>query len=109
MYGKPIDIRRAKRAYFRQYGTEAFASLSRDVIATVIRTATGHGDRHLPGFSLADAYLPRIGRAGFDAERGIPMAQAALAWVPQRPAVVLEEELNRLEAPYVPHSVVEYV
>jgi 3-oxoacyl-[acyl-carrier-protein] synthase-3 len=73
MYGKPIDIRRAKRAYFRQYGTEAFASLSRDVIATVIRTATGHGDRHLPGFSLADAYLPRIGRAGFDASYAAPV------------------------------------
>lgn len=65
-------------------------------------------------------------------ERGIPMAQVALAWVLQRPAVVApvigatrphhltdaaaaldvvleEEELNRLEAPYVPHSVVEYV
>lgn len=66
------------------------------------------------------------------AERGLPMAQVALAWVLHQPAVTapvvgatkphhLEDaaaaldvvldatELARLEEPYTPHAVVEYV
>ncbi|MBV6698883.1 aldo/keto reductase [Kitasatospora aureofaciens] len=66
------------------------------------------------------------------AERGLPRAQIALAWLLRQPAVTApvigataphhlrdavaaldveldEAELARLEAPYVPHAVVEYV
>ena len=64
-------------------------------------------------------------------ERGVPRAQVALAWVLSRPAVTApvigatkprhledavaalglrldDDEIARLEAPYIPHSVVEY-
>ncbi|WP_037855498.1 aldo/keto reductase [Streptomyces sp. NRRL S-340] len=79
----------------------------------------------------ADRAVARV-VADIAAERGVPMAQVALAWLLSRPAVtapvvgataphhlrdavaaldlVLDgTETQRLEAPYVPHAVVEYV
>jgi len=40
------------------------------------------------------------------AERGLPPAQVALAWLLGKPVVTLsEDEVARLEAPYRPHPV----
>ncbi|MEU9005185.1 aldo/keto reductase [Streptomyces sp. NPDC048551] len=88
-------------------------------------------DRFYGPTERADRAVARV-VAEIAAERGLPMAQVALAWVLRRPAVtapvvgatrphhledavaaldvVLDDtEVARLEAPYVPHAVVEYV
>lgn len=79
----------------------------------------------------ADRAVARV-VAEIAAARGIPMAQVALAWLLRQPAVTApvvgatrnhhledavaaldvvldDDEMARLEAPYVPHAVVEYV
>jgi aryl-alcohol dehydrogenase-like predicted oxidoreductase len=44
--------------------------------------------------------------AAVAAERGLPPAQVALAWLLGKPVVTLsEDEVARLEAPYRPHPV----
>ncbi|WP_327728393.1 aldo/keto reductase [Streptomyces sp. NBC_00487] len=88
-------------------------------------------DRFYGPTERADRAVARV-VAEIAAERGIPMAQVALAWLLRQPVVTapvvgatrphhLEDavasldvrlddtELARLEAPYVPHAVVEYV
>ncbi|MET8754958.1 aldo/keto reductase [Streptomyces sp. NPDC004667] len=106
--------------------------LTRNWDATSPRTAGDPvQDRFYGPTGQADRAVARV-VAEIAAERGLPMAQVALAWVLHQPAVtapvvgatrphhledavaalgaVLDDtELARLEAPYVPHAVVEYV
>ncbi|MFE2248173.1 aldo/keto reductase [Streptomyces lavendulae] len=106
--------------------------LTRNWDATSPRTAGDPvQDRFYGPTERADREVARV-VAEIAAERGLPMAQVALAWVLHQPAVtapvvgatrphhledavaaldmVLDDtELARLEAPYVPHAVVEYV
>ncbi|MFF1492904.1 aldo/keto reductase [Streptomyces sp. NPDC058304] len=106
--------------------------LTRDWDATSTRTAGDPvQDRFYGPTEQADRAVTRV-VAEIAAERGLPMAQVALAWVLHQSAVtapvvgatsphhledavasldvVLDDtELARLEAPYVPHAVVEYV
>ncbi|MET7765727.1 aldo/keto reductase [Streptomyces sp. NPDC005393] len=110
----------------------ARGKLARDWDAESARTAGDPIQERFYGpTERADRAVARM-VAGIAAERGIPMAQVALAWVLQQPAVtapvvgatkphhlqdavaaldvVLDDnELARLQAPYVPHAVVEYV
>ncbi|MBQ0881975.1 aldo/keto reductase [Streptomyces rochei] len=106
--------------------------LARDWETESVRTA---GDpiqeRFYAPTEEADRAVTRV-VAQVAAERGVPMAQVALAWLLRQPAVTapvvgatkphhlqdavaaLELELDdteaaRLAAPYVPHAVVEYV
>ncbi|MFK0201145.1 aldo/keto reductase [Streptomyces lavendulae] len=106
--------------------------LTRNWDATSPRTAGDPvQDRFYGPTERADREVARV-VAEIAAERGLPMAQVALAWVLHQPAVtapvvgatrphhledavaaldmVLDDtELARLEAPYAPHAVVEYV
>ncbi|WP_405556376.1 aldo/keto reductase [Streptomyces canus] len=88
-------------------------------------------DRFYGPTERADRAVARV-VAEISAERGIPMAQVALAWLLHQPAITApvvgatrphhlqdavaaleltldDTELTRLAAPYVPHAVVEYV
>lgn len=106
--------------------------LTRDWDATSPRTAGDPIQERFYGpTEQADRAVARV-VAEIAAERGLPMAQVALAWILHQPAVtapvvgatrphhledavaaldtVLDDtELARLEAPYTPHAVVEYV
>ena len=110
----------------------ARGKLTRDWDAESPRTAGDPiQDRFYGPTERADRAVARV-VAEISAERGIPMAQVALAWLLHQPVVTapvvgatrphhLEDavaaldvrlddtELARLAAPYVPHAVVEYV
>ncbi|MFE3790141.1 aldo/keto reductase [Streptomyces goshikiensis] len=106
--------------------------LTRDWDAASPRTAGDPVQQRFYGpTEQADRAVARV-VAEIAAERGLPMAQVALAWVLHQPAVtapvvgatkphhlddaagaldtvLAATELARLEAPYTPHAVVEYV
>ncbi|MCX3061930.1 aldo/keto reductase [Streptomyces beihaiensis] len=110
----------------------ARGKLTRDWDAESPRTAGDPiQDRFYGPTERADRAVAHV-VAEIAAERGVPMAQVALAWLLHQPVVTapvvgatrphhLEDavaaldvtlddtELARLEAPYVPHAVVEYV
>ena len=100
---------------------EATRRSENDAFGSYLYEATAEADREVVAVVAAIA-----------AERGVPRAQVALAWVMQVPGVtapivgatgaghledaiaalelqLTEEEVGRLEAPYVPHGVVGYV
>jgi aryl-alcohol dehydrogenase-like predicted oxidoreductase len=106
----------------------ARGKLTRDWDATTNRTATDEFGSTL--YRQAEDADRRVAEAvaSIAAERGVPRAQVALAWVAQQEAVtspivgatklshlddavasleldLTEAELERLEAPYVPHTV----
>ena len=116
-------------------GVLPWSPLARGLLAGTVtaggerRTARARTDPFLDSLYRPDLDLPVIERAAeVAAERGVPSAQVALAWLLHKPGVTApivgatrighledaleaeqlalgEEELARLEEPYVPHPV----
>jgi aryl-alcohol dehydrogenase-like predicted oxidoreductase len=103
--------------------------LTRPWDETTARSATDEFGRHLYGGDADRAVVDRLGEVA--AARGVPRAQVALAWLLSKPVVTApivgvtkpqhiddavaavdlelsEEEVRRLEEPYVPHPVVGF-
>jgi aryl-alcohol dehydrogenase-like predicted oxidoreductase len=101
--------------------------LTRDWDATTERSATDEFGRRLYGQDAGDRTIAET-VAAIAADRGVPRAQVALAWVSRNPVVtapiigarkadhltdaieslnitLTDDEVARLEAPYTPHAV----
>ncbi len=103
--------------------------LTRDWDETTARSETDEFGRHLYGGDADRAVVDRVAEVAN--ARGVPRAQVALAWMLSKPVVTApivgatkphhvedavaavdlelsEEEIDRLEEPYVPHQVVGF-
>ena len=103
--------------------------LTRDWDETTARSETDEFGRHLYGGDADRAVVERVAEVA--KSRGVPRAQVALAWMLSKPVVtapivgatkphhiedavaavdleLTEEEIGRLEEPYVPHQVVGF-